>query len=213
MRALTANSGNPALSVRRTGGAQAVGPGCGVEHRNHLRDGVPPRPEGPACNLPRCQRRQGCRPAAAAVRQPPLSRTRKRRQEPPTRLLTPPTHLGGNAAMFMVLSMQLALLGARNARGKTALDGSPRHRQVNSCTTRQDRRRGGAHVRTVEVCPYALDQRDDVRLRHAGIGARSAGLEAGDAFFDALDQFVIEGRRISAEATGTRVGVGHLSDN
>jgi hypothetical protein len=40
VRALTANSGNPALSVRRTGGAQAVGPGCGVEHRNHLCDGV-----------------------------------------------------------------------------------------------------------------------------------------------------------------------------
>jgi hypothetical protein len=109
--------------------------------------------------------------------------------------------------MFMVRSMQLTLLGARNARGKTGLDGGPGDRQVNSCATRQDGRRGGADVRTVEVCPYALDQRNDVRLRHAGIGTRSAGLETGDAFFDALDQCVIEGRPV------TRVGVGHLSDN
>jgi hypothetical protein len=109
--------------------------------------------------------------------------------------------------MFMVHSMQLTLLGARNASGKTALHGSPGDRQVNSCATRQDGRRGGAHVRTVEVCPYALDQRGDVRLRHAGIGTRSAGLEAGDTFFNALDQCVMEGR------PGTRVGVGHLSGN
>jgi hypothetical protein len=109
--------------------------------------------------------------------------------------------------MFMVCSMQLTLLGARNRRGETALDGSPGDRQVNSCATRQDGRRGGAHVGTVEVCPYALDQRDDVRLRHAGIGTRSAGLEAGDAFFNAVDQCIIENR------PGTRVGVGHLSDS
>jgi hypothetical protein len=109
--------------------------------------------------------------------------------------------------MFMVRCMQLALLGASNARGKTGLDGRPRDRQVNSCATRQDARRGGAHVRAVEVRPDALDQRNDVLLRHAGIGTRSAGLEAGDAFFDAIDQCVIEGR------SGTRVGVGHLPGN
>lgn len=156
---------------------------------------------------PPCPVRPATAPGSEQVRRTLLSETRKRRQEPPTRLLTPPTHLSADAAVFMVHSMQLALLGARNARSKTALDDSPGDRQVNSCATRQDGRRGGTLVRTVEVRPYALDQRDDVGLCHAGIGTRSAGLEAGDALFDALDQCFIEGR------PGTRVGVGHLSDN
>ncbi|WP_159007052.1 hypothetical protein [Streptomyces sp. NRRL S-813] len=103
--------------------------------------------------------------------------------------------------------MQLTLLGARHARGEAGLDGGPGDRQVNSCATRQDGRCGSAHVRTVKVGPYALDQRYDVGLCHAGIGTGSAGLEAGDAFFDALDQCVIEG------GPGTRVGVGYLSDS
>jgi hypothetical protein len=53
VRALKANSGSPAFSAHRTGGVHAVGLGCGVEHRDHLRDGAPPRPEGPDRSLPR----------------------------------------------------------------------------------------------------------------------------------------------------------------
>ncbi|WIX83341.1 hypothetical protein QRX50_22565 [Amycolatopsis carbonis] len=109
--------------------------------------------------------------------------------------------------MFVVRSVQLAFLGACNTSGKAGLDGCPSDGQVNSCATRQDGCRGGTQVRTIEICAHTLDQRDDVRLRHAGIGTRSAGLEAGEAFFDALDQYVMVGR------SGTRVGVGHLFDN
>lgn len=138
---------------------------------------------------------------------PPLCGRRKNRQELSTCLRAPPAHLGGDAAVFMVSGMQLTLLGARDARGKTGLDDRSGNRQIDGRATRQDGRRGGAHIGTVEVCPDALDQRDDIGLCHAGIGTRGAGLEAGDTFFDALDQCVIVGRR------GIRVGVGDLSDS
>ncbi|MFI5611810.1 hypothetical protein [Amycolatopsis sp. NPDC051903] len=109
--------------------------------------------------------------------------------------------------MFVVRSVQLALLGAGNASGKAGLDGRTGDGQVNSCATRQDGCGGGTHVRTIEIGAHAFDHGDDVRFRHASIGTRSASLEAGEAFFDALDQ------RVVVDRSGTRVGIGHPFDN
>ncbi len=107
----------------------------------------------------------------------------------------------------MVRGMQLTFLGTRDASGEACLNGRPDDRRVGGRPARQDGRGGSTHIGAVQASPYALGQRDNIGLRHAGIGTSGTCLKAGDALLYALDQCVVEDR------SGTRMGVTHLSDD
>ncbi|HTD49090.1 MAG TPA: hypothetical protein VK771_00735 [Acidimicrobiia bacterium] len=111
-------------------------------------------------------------------------------------LLAVSTHLGAEAAVIVARSVQLALLGAGQARHRTSLDARAHEAKVGRRLPCQDAARGVARVGAVEVKPYAPNQVGAVVLAETGVGAGGTARDAIETLLNtAQEQVAIHGGR------------------
>jgi hypothetical protein len=111
-------------------------------------------------------------------------------------LLASSTHLCAEAAVFVVGSVKLALLGTGQAGHCTGFDARADDTQVGSRLPCQEAAGGLANIGAVEVEAYAPNQVCTIVLAETVIGARGATSDAVEALLNAAqDQIAIQGCR------------------
>src|SRR3954452_18414050 len=106
---------------------------------------------------------------------PPASQCRQRRAQLLARALAPPALLGAEAAVRMVVGVELALVGARPARSQARLERVQLRWRMRIGLAAEDAQRAIARVRAVEAQADAADEVTDLVLAEAGVCASRAG--------------------------------------
>src|SRR5262245_15541258 len=112
-------------------------------------------------------------------------------------LLAASTHLGAEAAVLVVGSVQLALLGAGQAGHRTGFDAGADDAKVGRCPSCQDASGGVANVGAVQAEPNASNQGGAVVLAETIVGARGTARDAVETLLNAAqDHVAIQGCRV-----------------
>lgn len=90
--------------------------------------------------------------------------------------------------MAVEAGLALAFFGAAVAGHCTELDRAPQDIFVQPCPARREPAQCFASIGAVRIEADALDELRHAPLRKAGIGARDAGLGAGEGFLDEADE-------------------------
>jgi hypothetical protein len=112
-------------------------------------------------------------------------------------LLAASTHLGAEAAVLVVGSVQVALLGAGQAGHRTGFDACADDAKVGRRLPCQDAAGGVANVGAVKVEPYAPNQVGAVVLADTVVGAGGTASDAVETLLNAAqNQVAIQGCRV-----------------